>query len=202
MMVAAARHAVAAQAACDRQCEFELAQSEAVAGVDTGEHTPVTLPWEIQCVNEMFHGAQDALAQQLMTRSEVAQAAAEAAVFHDAYVNELREAALEPGLEALRNTTPPDPDDDVEEDAHDEDQQTLIEPEVTQIDNQLEEDILEPVPPPDGATDEDTAAQKDLPRHADVDDPADEEAGPEMQEKPGHLTGSCSSCRDGRSHKS
>jgi hypothetical protein len=88
-------------------------------------------------------------------------------------VGKLREAALEPTA---------DLDDDVEEDAHDGDQQTLIEPEATQIDNQLEEDILEPALPADGATDEDAAAQNDLPRHADVDEPADEEAGPVMQE--------------------
>jgi hypothetical protein len=62
-------YARAAHNACDHQIVFELALTDEAAQSDAGPAAP-HLPWEIQCVNELLNGAQEALAQHCMTRRQ------------------------------------------------------------------------------------------------------------------------------------
>jgi hypothetical protein len=90
-------YALAVRAASDRRFEFEEARDAAARPPDVEEdgggpperRVPTTMPWGVQCINELFGFAQGALAQQSMTRRETGLALEGVAAVHAAYFEEM-----------------------------------------------------------------------------------------------------------------
>jgi hypothetical protein len=82
-------HAEAIQNAVNRQIDFEQAVTEAAGREQTVWTNSGALPWRVQCVNELFEAAQEALKQQRLKRSQARRELSEAERVHDEYFLEL-----------------------------------------------------------------------------------------------------------------